>query len=130
MNLQTVASIVFAVATAGVILFQAALAAGAPWGAYAMGGAFPGRLPPRMRVAAAIQGIILAVVAMVVLASAGVIELALVASMSWLIWAVVALCVVAVIANAASRSAGERRVWLPVSLVLLASSLIVALGSG
>ena len=130
MNLQTVASLVFAVATAGVILFQFALAAGAPWGAYAMGGAFPGRLPPRMRVAAAIQGIILAVVAMVVLASAGVIELALVASLSWLIWAVVALCVVAVIANAASRSAGERRVWLPVSLVLLASSLVVALGSG
>ena len=129
MNLPTLAAIVFCIATAGVVCFQLALAAGAPWGVYAMGGAFPGRLPPRMRVAAAVQACILLVVAAIVLASAGAIEMALVTSLPWLIWVVVALCVVAVILNAASRSAGERRLWVPVTLVLLGTSLIVAIGS-
>ena len=127
MTVQALAAIVFAVATAVVIVFQFALAAGAPWGAYAMGGAFPGTFPPRMRVAAAIQGIVLAVVALVVLASAGVVQVALVTSLPWLIWVVVALSAVAVVLNAISRSAGERRLWVPVTLVLLVSSLIVAI---
>ena len=130
MSLQTLAAIVFSVTTAGVVCFQLALAAGAPWGAYAMGGAFPGRFPPRMRVAAAVQGFILAALAVIVLASPGVIEITLVTSLPWLVWAVVALCAVAVVLNAASHSAGERRLWVPVALVLLVSSLVVAITSG
>ena len=130
MNLQTFAAIVFSIVTVGVVVFQFALAAGAPWGDYAMGGAFPGRLPPRMRVAAAVQGLVLAGVAVIVLASVGAIEIALVTSLPWLIWAIVVLCVVAVVLNAASRSAGERRLWVPVTLVLLVSSLVVAIASG
>jgi hypothetical protein len=130
MNLEILAAIVFAIATLGVATFQFALAAGAPWGALAMGGAFPGRLPPRMRVAAVIQAFVLVGVALIVLASAGAIEIALVTSLPWLIWAIVALCAVAVVLNAASRSAGERRLWVPVTIVLLVSSLVVAIGSG
>ena len=97
MNLPTLAAIVFACATAGVIAFQFALAAGAPWGAYAMGGAFPGRFPQGMRVAAVIQGLVLAAVAVIVLASAGAIEIALVTYLPWLIWAIVAMCALAVV---------------------------------
>ena len=44
-----------------------------------------------------------------------------------LVWVAVATSVVAVVLNAASRSGGERRIWVPVSVVLLASSLVVAL---
>ena len=44
-----VAAIVFAVVTSAVIGFQLALALGAPWGTYAMGGRFPGVLPALMR---------------------------------------------------------------------------------
>jgi hypothetical protein len=33
----------------------------------------------------------------------------------------------AVVLNAISRSAGERRIWVPVAVVLLVSSLLVAL---
>jgi hypothetical protein len=40
--MQRTAAIVFSLFTAGVIAFQLALAAGAPWGEYAMGGAYPG----------------------------------------------------------------------------------------
>jgi hypothetical protein len=126
-DVQALAAIVFAVATAVVTAFQFALAAGAPWGAYAMGGAFPGKFPPRMRIAAAVQGVILGVVALIVLASAGLVDIALVTTLPWLIWVVVALSAVAVILNAISRSAGERRLWVPVTLVLLITSLIVAI---
>ena len=45
--MTTAAAILFAAVTVGVIAFQFALALGAPWGAYAMGGAFPGRYPRR-----------------------------------------------------------------------------------
>ena len=50
---------------------ELALAAGAPWGEYAMGGAFPGQFPPALRAAALVQVAILAVWAAVVLARAG-----------------------------------------------------------
>ena len=79
--------------------------------------------------AAAIQGLILAAAAVIVLASAGAIEIALVTSLPWLIWVIVAMCVVAVVLNSVSRSAGERRLWVPVTLVLLVSSLVVAIAS-
>ncbi|MSP57207.1 MAG: hypothetical protein EXR69_16670, partial [Myxococcales bacterium] len=55
-----VAAIAYALATALVVGFQVALALGAPWGELAMGGAFPGRFPPAMRVAAVVQGALLA----------------------------------------------------------------------
>jgi hypothetical protein len=129
MSVEAWAAIVFAVVTAGVVAFQVALAAGAPWGAYAMGGAFPGRFPPPMRVAAAIQAVVLGLVALVVLGEGGVIDLPLVTALPRLIWVVVAAMAVGVVLNAISRSAGERRLWVPVTLVLLGSSLIVALAS-
>jgi hypothetical protein len=44
MGIGRPAAIVFAVVSAGVIAFQLALAAGAPWGDYAMGGADPGMI--------------------------------------------------------------------------------------
>jgi len=55
MTITKIAAILYVVVSIGVIAFQIALAAGAPWGAYAMGGAFPGQLPPAMRVTALIQ---------------------------------------------------------------------------
>jgi len=46
MTIRRVAALLFTTVSAGVIVFQVALASGAPWGAYAMGGAFPGQFPP------------------------------------------------------------------------------------
>ena len=127
MDITDLAALVFAGTTAVVIGFQLALAAGAPWGAYAMGGAIPGRYPPAMRIAAMAQALILALVALVVLSCAGLVLPELTAGMPWVIWVIVALSGLGVVMNAASRSAGERRLWVPVTLVLLASSLVVAL---
>lgn len=67
-----VAARVFAGLVAVVGLFQLALAVGAAWGVLAMGGSFPGALPPAMRAAAVVQAAVLAAAALVVLARAGV----------------------------------------------------------
>ena len=126
----TAAALVFAVVTVGAIVFQVALALGAPWGQYAMGGAVPGRLPRRLRSAAVVQALVLAMLALVVLAHAGLVDLPLVRDLPWLVWLAVAFSAVSLVLNAISRSPGERRIWVPVALVLLGSSLIVALGLG
>ena len=49
-----------------------ALAAGAPWGEFAMGGAYPGQFPPELHVAAVVQAVVLALLALVILARAGI----------------------------------------------------------
>jgi len=126
----TAAALVFAVVTVGAIVFQVALALGAPWGQYAMGGAVPGRLPRQLRIAAVVQALVLALLALVVLAHAGLVDLPLVRDLPWLVWLAVAFSAVSLVLNAISRSPGERRIWVPVALVLLGSSLIVALGLG
>ena len=127
MALTAPAAIAFAVVTAGVIAFQVALALGAPWGSYAMGGAFPGRYPPPMRVAAVGQAVVLAAIAAIVLSAAGLAVTSIADSFPWLIWVVVVLMALGVFLNAISRSAGERRIWGPVTAVLFLASLIVAL---
>jgi len=127
MSLPVAAAIAFAVTAALVVAFQAALALGAPWGAYAMGGAFPGRMPAPLRVAAMVQGVLLIGLALIVLADAGLVRTGVANEWPWLAWVPVAVSVVAVVLNASSRSQGERRIWLPVALVLLVSSLLVAL---
>jgi len=128
MNLTEVLAAVFAVTTALVVAFQLALASGAPWGTYAMGGAFPGRMPAPMRAAAVVQSAVLIGLGIVVLSGAGLVASDLVDAWPWLIWVPVAVSGVAVVLNASTRSRGERRIWLPVALILLACSLGVALG--
>lgn len=127
MNITIIAATVYSIATVGVVGFQIALALGAPWGAYAMGGAFPGRFPPRLRVAAVVQAIVLIALAVVVLAFAGLILPALVQDAPWLIWLAVAFSALAAVLNTITRSVGERRLWAPVTYVMLVCSLVVAL---
>jgi cytochrome bd-type quinol oxidase subunit 2 len=129
-TMTPILAIVFAIVTGVVVAFQLALAAGAPWGSYAMGGAFPGRMPAPMRVAAVVQAALLATVALVVLSAAGLVASELVAEWPWLAWLPVVVSAVAVVLNASTRSQGERRLWLPVTVVLLVCSLGVALGIG
>jgi putative exporter of polyketide antibiotics len=120
-------AVLFALVTALVAGFQIALALGAPWGAYAMGGAFPGKMPGPMRVAAVVQAILLVAVAVIVLSAAGVVVPGLVGDLTWLTWVPVVVSAIAVVLNASTRSPGERRLWLPITLVLLVSSVVVAL---
>jgi hypothetical protein len=127
MDIVNIAAIVYAIITVGVIAFQIALAAGAPWGAYAMGGASPGQFSPAMRISALVQAALLAGMAAVILARAGLILPGWSQVSHWLVWVVVALTVISLVLNLLSRSGGERAIWLPILVILLASSLIVAL---
>ena len=127
MSLPEVLGLTYALVTTLVVAFQVALALGAPWGRYAMGGAFPGRMPTPLRIAALAQGIVLAGLAMIVLADAGLVDVTLLDDWPWLIWLPVAVSAVAVVLNASTRSQGERRIWLPVATLLLLCSLAVAL---
>jgi hypothetical protein len=127
MDIAVLAALVHLVGTLIVVGFQIALACGAPWGTYAMGGRFPGRFPAPMRALAMVQAIVLGLLALVVLSAAGVVAPDVTAGLPWLIWLVVAIDAVSVVMNAASPSRAERRLWVPVGLTLLATSLIVAL---
>lgn len=53
------------------ILFQLALASGAPWGHLAMGGKYPGVFPPPLRIAAVVQALLIAFFALIVLTRSG-----------------------------------------------------------
>ena len=67
---------------------------------------------------------------MAVLSAAGLVLPDLFAAIPWLAWVAVAVSVLAAVLNALSRSAGERRIWVPVAVVMLISSLLVALSGG
>jgi hypothetical protein len=125
----TVAAFVYLATSLVAVGFQIALALGMPWGAYAMGGRFPGRFPPPLRALALVQAVVLGLLALVVLAAAGLIALEPVAELPWLIWLAVVVSLASVAMNAASRSPGERKLWVPIGLVMLGSSVIVALAS-
>lgn len=127
MKINRGAAFLYAIVSTAVIAFQLALAAGASWGAYAMGGAFPGQFPPSMRVGAVLQAAILAGFAGVVLSRAGVALPGWSKVSRWLIWVVVAFSVLSLILNLITPSAGERAIWAPVAFVMLISSLSVAL---
>lgn len=121
----TLAAHVFCAATMFAIVFQIALAAGAPWGHLAMGGRYPGRFPNHLRVAAAVQAAVLATFIAIVYASARI----------WVIdgvsepyiWLVVALCGLSLVMNLITPSKWERILWAPVALMMYTSSLVVAL---
>ena len=129
MKLVRGAAIVFAVLTAGVVVFQFALAFGAPWGGYAMGGAHPGVFPPALRVAAVVQGVILAATAVVVLSRSGLILDRWARVSTWLIWLVAALGTVSLVLNVITPDVAERAIWAPVAALLLVCSVTVGVGA-
>ncbi len=124
--MKTSAAWLFTIATSVVVLFQLALAAGAPWGEWAMGGAYPGQFPPSLRVAAIVQAALLVGMALVVLTRAGLFTPRWARHARWLIWVVVAYGVIGLILNLITPSTGERAIWAPVAFVLLVSSALVA----
>jgi len=129
MGVAAIAAVIFAVVVIGAAAFQVGLAAGAPWGEFAMGGRFPGTFPVPLRVSAAVQGVVLIGLGAIVLARAGLAFDAWGASARTLVWGVVAFCVASLVLNSITPSRKERLVWAPVALVLLASSLTVALAA-
>ena len=120
------AALTYGMATAVVVIFEMALAAGAPWGEFTMGGTWPGRLPPALRLGAVVQALMLAAMAGVVLARSGGAPARWARQSRWMIWIVVAVAALSLALNLMTPSAAERAAWAPVAFVMLATSLIVA----
>jgi len=128
----TLAASIFTALTVLIVLFQLALASGAPWGHLAMGGKYPGVFPPALRVAAVLQALLLTFVALIVLTRSGVSLSAPFDSPGFTnfsngaIWFVVALSVVAAVLNTITPSKKERALWAPVTIVQLCCAVVVA----
>lgn len=75
------------------------------------------------------QAALLAEIAVFVLSAAGLVLPSMARTLPGLIWAVVAFSVVSLVVNTITPSAGERRIWVPVAVVMLVTSLIVAVGA-
>ncbi len=124
-----VAAYGYAILTGVAGVFQLCLAAGAPWGHLAMGGKFPGKYSPGLRVLAVVQGAILWLMGGIVLTRAGVIFPEWSPLSQSLIWAVLAFTAFSTVANLATPSKPERMLWGPVTVAMLACCLVVAFGA-
>jgi len=124
-----VAATVAVVALVALIVFQCLLALGAPLGHLAWGGAHR-RLPSRLRVASALVAGVLVFGVVCILERAGAVHvIGDAAVVRWTVWSLVALFALfalSLVANLASRSAAERRMGVPLTLVLTAACAVVA----
>jgi hypothetical protein len=80
-----------------------------------------------LRIAALVQAVLITGMALVVLSRAGLVLAGWSRVTGWLVWVVVAVAAVSVVLNVITPSAGERAIWAPAALLLLTSSMIVAI---
>ncbi len=124
--METISAIIFTVFTGIVILFQGCLAAGLPWGKASMGGKYPGKYPPKMRIVAVINMILLSFIATIVLSEADLMFPQLKTISGIGIWFVVIFFFIGTIMNTITPSKIER-IWAPVALIQMTTSIIVAI---
>ncbi|GAB3038370.1 hypothetical protein GCM10027052_17050 [Parafrigoribacterium mesophilum] len=123
-----IAAIAACTILAALAVFQATLIAGVPIGRFAWGGQHE-VLPPRLRVGSAVSIVLYAAFAFVIaervgwvtlFGSAGFVQVAC--------WVLFGYFTLGIVMNGLSRSKPERGTMTPVSLVLAALVLVVALG--
>lgn len=128
MTLVTTAAYIQVVISLGVLGFQIALAAGAPWGEYTLGGQNTGTLPRRLRITAAVSAVIMLAQTGHYLAQAGVLPPLLTETGNTVVnWIWCGFAVLGLIMNSLSRSKKERNLWVPVLLLSTVCTLVVAL---
>ncbi len=125
--MSSLAVYIFVFLISVVVLFQLALSAGAPWGAIALGGRFPGKFPARMRIAALVQAFILTLFGLIVPIHAGLVLPDFYSISEVGIWVVVVVFSLSLIMNLATPSKWERIIWAPVVAILIVCSLLVAI---
>ncbi len=112
---------IFTLLAGAATLFQLALVLSAPWGALTQGGRVAGILPLPARLIALASAVLLLGFIYVVRARA-----ASPPRFRRVTWGVVAYCALGILANAATPSATERALWLPVVTIMFLTSLHVA----
>lgn len=123
---ESLAAIVFTVLTGIVMVFQGCLALGLPWGKASMGGKYPGKYPPRMKAVAVINILILGLFVAIVWSKANLLFPQLKSLSDIGIWFVVAFMLIGTALNTITPSKIER-IWAPVALFQLITSLIMAI---
>ena len=125
---MTAAAIVAVLLLGVIVVFQAALALGAPWGSAAWGGRNPGVLPLNLRIASGVAALVIyPIIVLLVLAAAGLIGAEWVpVDRTIVMWVLAGFLALGALANFASRSPIER-LWGPVALAIAVSCAIIAL---
>lgn len=127
-DVAAVAARVGAGLAAALTLFQAALAAGAPWGSLAWGGRYRGRLPTPLRVGSLVSAGLVAAGTLAILQRGGVVAPVVPPIVASALTALLAgVFGLSIVGNRLSTSRLERRVQTPVAVVLAACFLVVAL---
>jgi len=91
-----------------------------------MGGKYPGKYPPKMRMVAVVNMILLSFITTIVLSEADLMFPQLRAISGIGIWFVVIFFITETIMNTITPSKIER-IWAPVSLIQMSTSIIVAI---
>jgi hypothetical protein len=120
-----IAAMFYALAVAGVIGFQVCLMAGAPWGRLTQGGGQEGALPASGRVAAGVS------IALLVFMGAGITGAAGLPPQwpPWTGWVALSIQAVSTLLNWITPSVPERRLWAPITSVMLGLAAYVVLVS-
>jgi len=109
-------------------LFHVAIVLGAPLGEYSYGGQAAGKLSLRLRATSIFSVIVMLGLAGHCLAQGGVFQPLFDGQFNQIgNWVMVAFCALAAIMNNITKSMKERRLWGPVTLAMLAASLVVAI---
>jgi len=122
-----IAAIAFASLIGLLVLFQLALALGAPWGRLAWGGQHRGVLPRGYRIGSLVVILVYGFFATVALGRVELLAWYPVGFAQVAMWVIFGVLALGVLMNAISRSKPERYVMTPVALVLAVLALLVAL---
>ncbi|MET0734159.1 MAG: hypothetical protein ABWY55_00725 [Microbacterium sp.] len=114
---------------AALAVFQLALILGAPLGRFAWGGQHR-VLPPRLRLGSGVSILVYALIDVIAWDRVGAIDVFPEPFAEIAMWIVFAYFVLGILMNAISRSRPERYTMVPVSIVLAALSLFIAMGYG
>ncbi|MBK7577936.1 MAG: hypothetical protein IPI24_10955 [Ignavibacteria bacterium] len=126
-NIVEMAAGTFTLLSVLTIGFQIALGLGAPWGRFTLGGKYPDVLPMKARLIPVFSTVVLAFFIAIVLTRAGLIRPDLLEPSRIAIWLPVTYMALGLGLNSVSKSKPERGLWVPVILVMLVCTLIVAL---
>ncbi|MEV6815940.1 hypothetical protein [Micromonospora sp. NPDC051296] len=121
------AAIALVVLLAILAAFQVALALGAPLGRFAWGGRHE-VLPLPLRLGSAVSIVVYAVIAVIALDRAELIDVLAGPVARIVMWIVAGYFALSIAPNALSRSRSERNAMVPVSIALTALALLVAIG--
>ena len=102
-----------------VACFEVAVALGAPFGRATMGGANPGRLPPELRIVAAVVAAFWLLAVVHALSRGGFTDRFTRAGNPRLTWVLLGVTALGALMNAASSSPWERYGWAPYTLLLM-----------